>query len=162
MKRRLGLIASIIVLSVQPLWAHHPAEDIVDADIYAIIDESVADTPHATLTFDDMGNTVITTESVSDAEDLLASSLLAAFSLLADENTQVEMATYGNVSGEELTITITFVTSDESEGQELMVSDEENKKNKRWTERDDWGCPVKITINQELPIDPIYPEDEMD
>ena len=36
-------------------FAHHPAEDIVDADIYEMIDANVADTPHALLDFSSMG-----------------------------------------------------------------------------------------------------------
>jgi hypothetical protein len=36
-------------------FAHHPAADIVDEDIYAMIDENVADTPHADLDFSAMG-----------------------------------------------------------------------------------------------------------
>lgn len=36
-------------------FAHHPAADIVDPEIYEMIDDNVADTPHADLTFDDMG-----------------------------------------------------------------------------------------------------------
>jgi len=36
-------------------FAHHPAEDIVDADTYEMIDENVADTPHADLDFTSMG-----------------------------------------------------------------------------------------------------------
>ncbi len=36
-------------------FAHHPAEDIVDEDIYYMIDENVSDTPHATLDFSSMG-----------------------------------------------------------------------------------------------------------
>ena len=35
--------------------AHHPAEDIVAEDIYEVIDENVADTPHADLDFTSMG-----------------------------------------------------------------------------------------------------------
>lgn len=37
-------------------FAHHPAADIVDPEIYETIDENVADAPHADLVFDDMGN----------------------------------------------------------------------------------------------------------
>ncbi len=37
-------------------FAHHPAEDIVDEDIYEMIDENVADTPHADLDLSSMGN----------------------------------------------------------------------------------------------------------
>ena len=36
-------------------FAHHPAADRVDPEIYAMIDENVSDTPHADLVFDDMG-----------------------------------------------------------------------------------------------------------
>lgn len=36
-------------------FAHHPAEDIVDEEIYEMIDENVADTPHADLDFTSMG-----------------------------------------------------------------------------------------------------------
>ncbi len=48
-------IFASVVTSVSA-FAHHPAEDIVDPDIYAMIDENVADTPHADLVFDDMGS----------------------------------------------------------------------------------------------------------
>ena len=37
-------------------FAHHPAADIVDPEIYEMIDENVADTPHADMVFDDMGS----------------------------------------------------------------------------------------------------------
>lgn len=36
-------------------FAHHPAEDIVDEETWAMIDENVADTPHADLDFSSMG-----------------------------------------------------------------------------------------------------------
>jgi hypothetical protein len=35
--------------------AHHPAADIVDPDIYLMIDENVSGTPHADLDFSSMG-----------------------------------------------------------------------------------------------------------
>jgi len=35
--------------------AHHPAADIVDEEIYEYINNIVADTPHASLTIDEMG-----------------------------------------------------------------------------------------------------------
>jgi hypothetical protein len=170
MKTHLGLIASLVVLIATPLWAHHPAEDILDDEIYAMIDDNVADTPHATLTFDDMGNTIITTESVSDAEDLLSSSLLAAFSLLGDLDQQVETAADAllyfseqtadsNLPEEPLTLTITYGPYIEPDDQDVLDTEEENR---RWTERDDWGRSVRISINRELPLDPIVPEDPMD
>jgi hypothetical protein len=36
-------------------FAHHPAEDIIDEDVWAMVDENVADTPHADLDLSDMG-----------------------------------------------------------------------------------------------------------
>ena len=46
-----GLLASFSF----PAFAHHPAEAIVDPDIYEMIDDNVADTPHALLDFLTMG-----------------------------------------------------------------------------------------------------------
>jgi hypothetical protein len=36
-------------------FAHHPAEDIIDEDVWAMVDENVADTPHADLDLSAMG-----------------------------------------------------------------------------------------------------------
>jgi len=36
-------------------FAHHPAADMVDPETFEMIDENVADTPHADGTTDDMG-----------------------------------------------------------------------------------------------------------
>ena len=54
------IIPSVLALAFasSAAMAHHPAEDIVDPDIYAMIDENVSDTPHADMTFDDMGSDV--------------------------------------------------------------------------------------------------------
>lgn len=48
-----AVVASL--LASASAFAHHPAADIVDPEIYAMIDENVADTPHADLDFTDMG-----------------------------------------------------------------------------------------------------------
>jgi len=56
MKKALSLTAIATLFSTASAFAHHPAADIVDPDIYAMIDENVADTPHAELVFDDMGS----------------------------------------------------------------------------------------------------------
>ena len=55
MKKTLLTSAIFMALTSTATLAHHPAADIVDPEIYAMIDENVADTPHADLTFDDMG-----------------------------------------------------------------------------------------------------------
>ena len=77
MNKFFQLIAIALLLSSTNLYAHHPAADMVDEDIYAMIDSMVEDTPHATLTFDEeMGSsgiteTTITLDSVGDLESLI-------------------------------------------------------------------------------------------
>jgi len=58
MKKSVLISTLICAVSSASAFAHHPAADIVDPEIYAMIDENVADTPHAELTFDDMGSRV--------------------------------------------------------------------------------------------------------
>ena len=55
MNKPLLITAFITAIASTSVFAHHPAADIVDPEIYSMIDENVADTPHADLTFDDMG-----------------------------------------------------------------------------------------------------------
>lgn len=53
-----SLVKAAVITSMLasfPAFAHHPAEDIVAEDIYIMIDENVADTPHADLDFSTMG-----------------------------------------------------------------------------------------------------------
>lgn len=67
------LLSATLVAS--PAFAHHMAADIVDEDIYAMIDSLVADTPHAELDLEDLGSGMrvltITTPSVDAMADLL-------------------------------------------------------------------------------------------
>jgi hypothetical protein len=67
----------VMLLSGTTAFAHHPAADIVDEEIYAHIDSVVADTPHATMTFDEMGAgmsvTTITADSLREFEALISS-----------------------------------------------------------------------------------------
>lgn len=48
-------------------YAHHPAADRVDPEIYSMIDENVADTPHADMTFDDMGGVMEAREDMGES-----------------------------------------------------------------------------------------------
>lgn len=130
-------VALLLALPCQAL-AHHPAADIVDAEIYAMIDAMVADTPHADLTFDDvMGDgddvTIIETDTVSTAEALIDEGLLADLSLLDGE----------------VTVTLEFpddVEMNASAALQFTGSREAAKgKYLKWSE---WGGPVKITIHQ--------------
>ena len=47
------LVALTSLLPSFSAWGYHPAADIVDPDIYTMIDSLVADTPHADLVFID-------------------------------------------------------------------------------------------------------------
>lgn len=134
------LILPVIIgflLCAAPVLAHHPAEDIVDAEIFAFIDDMVSDTPHATLDFDDMGNMVvieITTDFVSTAEALIQQGLLSHASLLDGD----------------VTMTIEF----EPQAEESILyslpdgkSAKASKNHSKWSE---WGGKVIITIVQEI------------
>lgn len=129
MKKIVSTLFFALALATTPVYAHHPAIDMVDEDIYAMIDELVSDTPHATLVFDDtMGmndTTTITVDYVSDAEDLVTDYLLASVSLL----------------DEDVTVTITY-----GEYVEEAAASSSVQSNK-WSESDDWGRQVIITVD---------------
>lgn len=56
MKKLTSTAALFVTMAATSALAHHPAADIVDPEIYSMIDENVADTPHADLVLDDMGS----------------------------------------------------------------------------------------------------------
>jgi hypothetical protein len=81
------ILAGIVMMALMalPAYAHHPAEGIVDEEVYAMIDEMVADTPHATIEFDeDMGTseTTITTRTPRELENLIEDGLLTYLGML--------------------------------------------------------------------------------
>ncbi|WP_031435192.1 hypothetical protein [Methylomarinum vadi] len=85
MKKLLNFFAILFVLFSTSVLAHHPAEDIVDEDIYAMIDSMVADTPHADLTFEqreDAMDTTITSESMVQLDNMLEDSLMTYVDML--------------------------------------------------------------------------------
>lgn len=55
MKSMLQAAVLTSLLASFSAFAHHPAKDIVDEETWAMIDENVADTPHADLDFSSMG-----------------------------------------------------------------------------------------------------------
>jgi len=55
MKSVLKVAVLTSLLASFSAFAHHPAADIVDEDIYEMIDDNVVDTPHADLDFSSMG-----------------------------------------------------------------------------------------------------------
>jgi hypothetical protein len=64
------LLTSAIVMAMgsSAAFAHHPAADIVDQEVYDMIDENVSDV-HADMTFDDMGGDTSDVGSVAEARD---------------------------------------------------------------------------------------------
>lgn len=91
--------ATIMSLAIAsfPAFSHHPAEGIVDDDVYAMIDELVADTPHTEMTveddFDDtsMTTTTITTQTLTQTENLIDDGLLDYVAML-DGDTEVTIS----------------------------------------------------------------------
>ena len=67
MKKLLNITAILLFMVSTSVSAHHPLADMVDADIYEMIDSMVAGTPHADMTFDEMDDvteTTITSRSI--------------------------------------------------------------------------------------------------
>ncbi len=75
MKRSIqfSVVSVILALIALPVMGHHPAEGIVDDEVYEMIDALVADTPHAELDPDDMGDmNVLTNETTIEAPSLMS------------------------------------------------------------------------------------------
>jgi hypothetical protein len=88
---RLITIVAVCAFFAFPVIAHHPAQSILDEEIWEHIDEMVADTPHATLDLSGMGADIdmaeISTDRIRDLEDLIANDLLDFVALLDGEVT---------------------------------------------------------------------------
>lgn len=58
MKKAIQAAVIASLFTAVSAFAHHPAEDIIDADTWAMIDQNLedADSPHLDLDFDDMGS----------------------------------------------------------------------------------------------------------
>lgn len=86
MKKVLHIAALVTALTTASAFAHHPAADIVDEEIYAVIDSMVADTPHADLVFADMGGGIteitLTTRTLTSLENMIDDGLLDYTSML--------------------------------------------------------------------------------
>jgi len=63
-------VSTFLMTISSAAFAHHPAADMVDPEIYAVIDENVSDTPHADMTFDDMGSDMETAGAAADAREV--------------------------------------------------------------------------------------------
>ena len=77
MKKLLQAALFSIVIAAVPAFAHHAAEGVVDADVYEMIDELLADSAQAEMTIDDLAYTMdITTRTVTQMENLIDDGLL--------------------------------------------------------------------------------------
>ena len=106
MKKLLQIAAISTFLAAPTAFAHHPAADIVDPQIYAIIDAMVAGTPHADLVFTDMGGGMteltITSRSLRTLENMIDDGVLEYAAMLDGE---VDVA-IGFVEDGSVTVTI--------------------------------------------------------
>lgn len=68
MKKLTQLTALSFLLVGANAYAHHPAADIVDPEVYEMIDENISDA-HLALTFDDMGGNTTDAGSVMQGRD---------------------------------------------------------------------------------------------
>ncbi len=97
MNKLVALAAVSLILTVAAVAvAHHAAAGIVDADIYAMIDELVANTPHGEMTLDDLGSgmTEISIDQVT---------LVSVERMIEDD-----LLTYASMLDGDVTVEITF------------------------------------------------------
>jgi len=96
MKNKIRLTSLAMFLASSNLYAHHPAADVVDDEIYEMIDLMVEDTPHATLTFEEMGGgmteTSVTADTLSDFESLVAQEDLLEYVEMLDGQVDVSLS----------------------------------------------------------------------
>lgn len=102
MRKLLNITAILLFMVSTSVFAHHPAADIVDEDVYEMIDSMVADTPHADLAFDDMGDvteTTITSSSIVTLDSLLEDGLVSYVGMLdGDVSVSIDFNADGSVS----------------------------------------------------------------
>ncbi len=110
MRKHLAFIATLIPFFVAaPVSAHHMAEGIVADDIYATIDENLADSPHLDLDLTTIGTMTIVSATVD--EDDVSMVLDSVSDALEGQGTQVESSLDVEISAPDadglVTITIT-------------------------------------------------------
>jgi len=103
MRKLIQITALATLLSAPAAFAHHPAADIVDPEIYAMIDSMVADTPHADLVFTDMGGGMteitVTSRSLRTLENLIDDGMLEYAAMLdGDVDVAIDFVDDGSVT----------------------------------------------------------------
>ncbi len=166
MKKMITCFALSLAFAVTPVLAHHPAEDTVDAEIYAMIVDMVSDTMHVVMVTDDTGGgmTTITADSVSAAEDLIDDGLLATLSLLGDEDDEVIVTISFGEEVEPYDVSVDTELSSYSSDDEYDDDDDSDDDDNmaRWNERNDWGREVIFTVNTVVEVDDESDDDDDD
>jgi len=103
MKKVLRIATLATAFTSASAIAHHPAADIVDEEIYVMIDSMVADTPHADLVFTDMGGGMteitLTTRTLTSLETMIDDGLLDYASMLeGDVDVGIDFNSNGSVT----------------------------------------------------------------
>jgi len=101
--------AAVVTMAVTavPAFAHHAAADIVDEDVYEMIDSLVADTPHADMTLEDLGTgmteTTLTTPTITGMENMIDDGLLD-YAAMLDGQVEVRI-NFGEDGSASMTVT---------------------------------------------------------
>ena len=103
MNKLLNTLILSATLALPVAFAHHPAADIVDPEIYAMIDSMVDDTPHADLEFTDMGGGAteisVSSRDLRTLENLIDDGVLEYASMLdGDVDVVIEFVDDGSVN----------------------------------------------------------------
>lgn len=90
-----GLFAAVAI-------AHHAAQGMAPDEVWAMIDALVADTPHATMTIDDLGGGMvaitITTRTIRSLEGMMDDGLLTYIAMLDDVQLTIMFDDMGGAS----------------------------------------------------------------
>ena len=100
MKTLRYITAILLAVFSMAAFAHHPAEGIVDAEVYEMIDGMVADTPHAGIDFDD----VMVVEDTEISVTTIDSRTIVSLDKMLDDG----LLTYVGMLDGDVSVTIDF------------------------------------------------------
>ena len=96
-------VFALAALFAYPVIAHHAAQDIIDEEVWLMIDELLADTPHANIDFDEVGSGMIqlgmTVNRVPTVENMVEDGLLELLGYLDGEVTlEIDFIDHNQIS----------------------------------------------------------------
>jgi len=107
MKKLFQVAVAAIAVSSAPAFAHHAAALIVDDEVYTMIEDLVADTPHAEMTLEDLGTSTteitLTTSTVTGMENMIDDGLLD-YAAMLEGSVQVTI-NFGDDGSASMTVT---------------------------------------------------------